>query len=100
VHGAAELLTWVGLDADADVRARLAAQAATRVSRYNTTGPVGAGKWRSLANPDVRAVYVEAGGALVERGYASPDDVRAATGGRRLLDRFRRRDVRRAGAGR
>ena len=100
VRGAAELLTWIGLDVDADVRARLATQAATRVSRYNTTGPVGAGKWRSLGDDDLRAVYEEAGRALVERGYATPDDVRAAIGARRVLDRFRRRGVRRVGTGR
>lgn len=101
VRGAAELLTWTGLDIDGDVRSLLATRAATRVSRYNTTGPVGTGKWRSLRGDEVRAVYEEAGQALVERGYASRDEVRAAIGrGRRLLDRFRRRDVRRAGTGR
>jgi LPS sulfotransferase NodH len=75
--GAASLLTWAGLAVDERVRDRLAARADGRVSRYNTTGPVGAGKWRSLSPADLRAVYEEAGESLAALGYATAEDVRA-----------------------
>jgi Sulfotransferase family len=64
-----EILVWLGLEADAATLAEVARRAGERVSQYNTTGEVGAGKWTSLSARDLRAVYHHAGARLVELGY-------------------------------
>jgi hypothetical protein len=64
-----ELLEWLGLSVDESVRAEIARRAAQRVSRYNTTGDVGAGKWKSLRPRQLRAVYRRAGERLLQLGY-------------------------------
>lgn len=100
---AADLLTWAGLDVDDEARARIAAAGQRRVSQYNTTGPVGVGKWHTLAPAELRIVLAAAGDALVATGYVDPSEVEAA---RRALRRpagrwaeLRRRGRPRRGAG-
>ena len=73
----AELLAWVGLPADADVKRTIAARAGERVSRYNTSGDVGAGKWTELRAADVRAIYRHAGDRLVALGYLAASELAA-----------------------
>lgn len=95
-----EVFEWVGLPVDDGVRAGVRAAAGKWVSRYNTTGPVGSGKWRSLSRAEVRIVLAVAGDALVRKGYVDPSDVAVARREvRRPLGRFaewrrRRRAVR------
>jgi LPS sulfotransferase NodH len=85
VGRAAELLSWVGLDVDDEIRQRLSDCAGIRVSRFNTTGPVGPGKWRSLSRRDLAAVESIAGdhlralGYLDERGRRGSDRARMPT---------------------
>jgi hypothetical protein len=62
-------LAWVGLDVDDDVRRDIAARAGQRVSRYNTSGPAGAGKWRTLPQDEVARIEAIAGAALTANGY-------------------------------
>ncbi|HVT76905.1 MAG TPA: sulfotransferase [Acidimicrobiales bacterium] len=69
VAGVVDLFAWLGLAVDDDVRATVARRAGERVSQYNTTGEVGAGKWRSLSRKQLRAVYRHAGDRLDELGY-------------------------------
>ena len=64
-----DLLAWMGLDPDDDVRRRLAHAAGREVSTAHTSEPVGVGKWRRLAPEDLAAVYDEAGDLLAELGY-------------------------------
>jgi hypothetical protein len=73
-----DLLGWVGLPVDADVMAALEARAAERVSRYNTAGEVGAGKWTGLSRADVRTIYRHAGDRLVAMGYLSARELAEA----------------------
>jgi hypothetical protein len=64
-----ELLTWLGLDVDDSVRSQLRERAGERVSQWNTTGPVGSGKWQRLSERDRHAVLTKAGDLLTELGY-------------------------------
>jgi hypothetical protein len=72
-----DLLSWIGLDVDDDTRSGLAERAGVRVSQYNTTGSVGAGKWRSLDDRQLAAVYRVAGETLIARGYVERVEVDA-----------------------
>jgi hypothetical protein len=72
----AELLEWLGLAADDEVRERIARRASERVSQYNTTGDVGTGKWRALPARTRRAVYHHAGDRLLSMGYVTADELR------------------------
>jgi hypothetical protein len=84
VDGAVELLEWIGLPCDADVRARLADAAETPVSQHAGTSRVGAGKWRDdLSDAELSVIYHAAGPLLVELGYLQADE----------LARWRRRAV-------
>jgi LPS sulfotransferase NodH len=69
--GVSELFEWLGLPVDADVRARVRAEAGRRVSKFDTSGPVGSGKWRSLRAGDLADVYLVAGDRLVQHGYVT-----------------------------
>ena len=69
VGAIADLFAWLGLSADDEVMAEVRRRAGERVSQYNTTGEVGAGKWRSLSRRQLRAVYRHAGDRLEELGY-------------------------------
>jgi hypothetical protein len=71
VGAIADLFAWLGLPADADTMTEVHRRAAERVSQYNTTGDVGAGKWQNLSRKQLRAVYRHAGDRLVELGYLS-----------------------------
>ena len=80
-----EVLQWAGLPVDDDVRSAVAAAAGKRVSQYNTSGAVGAGKWRELDAAELRIVLAVAGDALVKKGYVDRQEVVAA---RRSLHRL------------
>jgi hypothetical protein len=69
VAGICDLYEWLGLAVDADVHARVAERAGRRVSQFDTSGPVGAGKWRSLPRRELSDIYLVAGQLLVDRGY-------------------------------
>jgi len=69
VEATADLLSWVGLDVGDDVRRDIAARAGQRVAQYNTSGPVGAGKWRTLPPDEVARIEAIAGAALTAHGY-------------------------------
>ena len=69
VEGTVSLLSWVGLDVDDEVRSNIRARAAQRVSQYNTSGPVGSGKWRTLPRDDALRIEAIAGSALADHGY-------------------------------
>ena len=73
-----ELLQWVGLPFDDNTERDIAAQVTTRVSRYNTSGDVGAGKWKDMPAADLRTIYRYAGDRLVETGYMTADALAAA----------------------
>lgn len=77
VEGTSELLSWIGLDVDEDVKRELAERAGVRVSQYNTTGNVGAGKWRSLDDRQLAVIYRVAGETLIARGYVERTEVNA-----------------------
>ena len=64
-----ELFAWLDLPCDDDVLAEVGRRAGERVSQYNTTGDVGAGKWQKLSRKQLRAVYKHAGDRLAELGY-------------------------------
>lgn len=69
VERAAKLMEWLELPVDDGVIAELQRRATERVSQYNTTGPVGEGKWRSLSEANLEVVYRVAGKRLAELGY-------------------------------
>jgi hypothetical protein len=71
VAGVCELFGWLGLPVDDDVRARAGAAAGHRVSKFDTSGPVGSGKWRTLRAGDLADVYLVAGELLVKHGYVT-----------------------------
>lgn len=74
---ATDLLTWMGLPVDAGLDVALTASAGERVSRYNTSGEVGAGKWSGLSRAEVRTIYRHAGDRLVAMGYLTEADLAA-----------------------
>jgi len=76
VAGVSALMEWTGLPVDDAVASEIAARAGRRVSQFNTAGPVGPGKWRSLTDAELREIYAVAGDDLVALGYATPADVR------------------------
>jgi hypothetical protein len=78
VAAVTDILNWLGLPVDDAVREDVRARVDLRVSQYNTTGPVGPGKWRELSARDLRGVYRYAGDRLVEMGYVSADELRRA----------------------
>jgi LPS sulfotransferase NodH len=82
VAGVSELLSWVGLEVDDQVRDSIAERAGTRVSQFNTGGQVGAGKWRELTQEQLRDIYRVAGDLLITRGYAERAEVERALAGR------------------
>jgi hypothetical protein len=65
-----DLLGWMGLSVDEETTGELRRRAGERVSRYNTTGDVGTGKWRRLDRRSLDAIEAEAGGLLRSLGYA------------------------------
>lgn len=88
IEGAAALLSWVGLDVDGDVREAIADRAGQRVSQYNTSGHVGAGKWRTLPPSEVARIEAVAGPMLRAYGYAENGPGQTPGGGdRRTLQR-------------
>lgn len=79
VHHVSELLRWVGLDVDDEVRAELVARAGVRVSAHaGTERPVGSGTWAALPARDLATVYAESGALLVSEGYATRRQLRLA----------------------
>jgi hypothetical protein len=70
-----ELLTWLGLAPDSDVERAVAQRASERVSQYNSSGDVGAGKWKELSGADLRTIYRHAGDRLVAAGYMTPGEL-------------------------
>src|SRR5436190_13716613 len=78
VEGVGDLLAWLGLRVDDTVRAAVGAAGTRRVSQFNTSGPVGAGKWVELSADDLRDVYAVAGRLLRARGYAGAAEVKGA----------------------
>lgn len=85
VTGVGGLLEWIGVDVTSVQRDAIAAEAGVRVSQYNTSGPVGPGKWRRLGAADLAAVYDVAGDALVGRGYLTAAELRRELRRPRLL---------------
>src|SRR5207253_11096142 len=69
------LWSWVGLEVDDAAERALAYRAANRVSRYNSTGDVGSGKWRELSRRDLWTVYRHAGDRLVAMGYVTVEEL-------------------------
>jgi hypothetical protein len=76
-----QLMTWLRLDVDDEVRAEIARRASERVAQFNTTGEVGSGKWRLLSEREQRAVYRHAGERLVAMGYVDDRALRDARRG-------------------
>jgi hypothetical protein len=70
VGHATSLLHWIGLDVDDGVRAELEQRAGHHVSRRNTSGRPGAGKWRhELTDLQVETIERIAGAELHAYGY-------------------------------
>jgi hypothetical protein len=67
-----DVMAWVGLSVNDDVRGVVADRVGIRVSRHGTTGPVGPGKWRAMPRRDLAVVEREAGPVLAELGYTAP----------------------------
>ena len=66
-----------------------------RVSQYNTTGPVGSGKWQALKAGELAQVYGVAATQLRERGYLEASAfTRVRRQPRVLLERMKRRVAR------
>ena len=70
VDAVAELLGWIGAPVDDAIRDALGAAAGVRVSQYNTSGPVGVGKWRTMDRRDLAEIERVAGDTLRRAGYA------------------------------
>ena len=79
------LLEWLGLEVDDDVRHAVGAASSVRVSQYNTSGPVGPGKWTRLSARDLATIYEIAGPRLVDRGYLAAPALRRELRRPRLL---------------
>ena len=75
VDGVVTLLDWMGLPTEPGLRAELETRSAERVSRYNTSGEIGSGKWTAMPAADLRTIYRHAGDRLVELGYLSPREL-------------------------
>ncbi len=66
-----ELLQWVGVRVDDDVKSRIAAVAGERVSAHaGTATAAGEQSWQRLQPRDIAAIYRHAGKTLVAKGYA------------------------------
>lgn len=77
----AELLSWVGLAPDDATKREITHRVTERVSRYNTSGEVGAGKWKDMPAAQLRTIYRYAGDRLVETGYMTAAELAAARSG-------------------
>ena len=67
-----ELMRWIGLAVDDDVRARIAAVAGERVSAHaGTATAAGEQSWQRLPVADIAAIYRRAGKTLAAKGYAT-----------------------------
>jgi hypothetical protein len=69
VEGTSALLRWIGLPVDETATAEIARRAQERVSEWNTTGPVGPGKWQRLPVRAQQEIIEEAGPLLNDLGY-------------------------------
>lgn len=78
VTGVGELLEWVGLEADEQVRHAIVLRAGERVSVHGSTGAVGPGKWSGMSRTKLAQVYEECGDLLVQEGYLSADELSAS----------------------
>jgi len=63
------LFEWMGLAVDADVNDRLAQRAATEVSRYSSSEPIGPGKWTRFDQRVLAEVQNVAADLLADLGY-------------------------------
>lgn len=75
----ADLVRWVGLNADQETEDRLRTVAARRVSTHaGTASPVGPGRWKQLSSAEQARIYAGAGRTLLDFGYANGTDLRRA----------------------
>ena len=73
-----EIFGCLGVEVDPEVLHRVGGVVGRRVSQFNTTGPVGAGKWSQLPGDLIDRIVAVTGDEMAHYGYAEPAEVMAA----------------------